>query len=224
MFSWPTILISILAACKEKLPIIIFGENGNFSASAAFAVLYRICQFFSKFYSTVFSNLLPIIVSEKNGLNQQSRFTGYAPVYHGILAIIIIITIEHLLAMWNIIIDDDMRIASIFFILSFIILGVVRSGTMWLDYNGDRSLLLVWATTRTFAYLLCFYFFNLSVAGVALCELISVTFNALIASFTDRRIWINKFQNYITCLLFLLINNYFISLVSNISFDSINLW
>lgn len=206
LYSGPTVFINILSSFKEKLPILLLGEIGEYSTAAGVSVINKICSFSSKLYSTVSSTVLPSFINDENGLKSQTLLTNFLPVYFCIIGISLSFCMEYILVIWNFDINYEILTISNLYILIFIVSSTLRSAGIWLDYFGDRTRIIYWSLLRCIVYLTFIFIIDLNAINIIICELLSVFCASLLAFFTDKNFWPNKIYTYTSCIFSLIVS------------------
>lgn len=200
LYSVPTILVNIISSVKERLPIFILADLGDFSSAAGVSVINRVCQFCSKLYSSVSSTVLPLLINNNKGLKYQTYLTNFLPLYFFIIGITLIFSMKYILNIWGFKITSEIIIISKLFILIFIISSTLRSAGIWLDYFGDRTRIVHWSISRCAVYFFCIFFIELNALNIVYCEFLSVSIASLHSYFTSTKFWPNKNLTFTTCI------------------------
>ena len=205
LFSGPSIIMNIMSAAKEKLPIILLGESLNWGASALYSVVYKVFQFISKLLSSICTSLLTLLIDNKNGRNLQSIMSKFASFYHGIFGIILILTSKYWLMIWNLNLNETDLHFILVYTLIFMCTGPLRSIHTWLDFHGTRKHMMNWSIIRGCVFLALIVPLGSSITLIALCELFAILTALAYACFISVQLWPNKFSDLKVLFVFLVL-------------------
>ena len=204
-YSGPTIFTGIMTAAKERLPIVILGELGQWTEGALYKIISQVCKFANSSYSVIGAELVPLLVGTKEGEKAQNALSYFATVYHGVLGILLLISGGIWLSLWNIGESSSGNLLLFVVISIFICKGSLRSAHTWGDYAGSRIWMTKWSAAFGGAYLLSILFLNQTSVEIAICELIALIAAITVAIFMPANAWRNKRASLFTTLAFILL-------------------